>query len=192
MDWLDGHPHVAKVRVVGSNPVFRSKYNRRSGALFGHLICSQDACMCPWDAHDVSMGILPDSGRGLKGLPFGCRWVQVWVAFTTFDTKPPPICNALHPTRQQPSRPAETTHPEPQWPTMTARLPPNHVGIRILRPLESEGGGDDERGGSHVYVSSLPPREAQQQRLPTCETYNVCATEDASCAVSRARARSVA
>ena len=33
MDALDGHPHVAKVRVAGSNPVFRSKQNRRSGTL---------------------------------------------------------------------------------------------------------------------------------------------------------------
>ena len=33
MDVLDSHPHVAKVRVAGSNPVFRSKYKRRSGTL---------------------------------------------------------------------------------------------------------------------------------------------------------------
>jgi hypothetical protein len=30
---VDSHPHLAKVRVAGSNPVFRSKYNRRSGTL---------------------------------------------------------------------------------------------------------------------------------------------------------------
>jgi hypothetical protein len=33
VDWLDGRPNLAKVRVAGSNPVFRSKYNRRSGTL---------------------------------------------------------------------------------------------------------------------------------------------------------------
>jgi hypothetical protein len=33
VDWLDGRPNLAKVRVAGSNPVFRSKWKRRSGTL---------------------------------------------------------------------------------------------------------------------------------------------------------------
>ena len=54
MDVVDSHPHIAKVRVAGSNPVFRSKHNRRSRTLsrvpvlfpatVGPTVCPVNTC----------------------------------------------------------------------------------------------------------------------------------------------------